>query len=74
MLCKGPQAGVTCRETYHSGSTSVMIDILSIRVIDEVAPEKLEDTLYLLGLLDVVVDDPTRRRFSRKESRIGVNM
>jgi hypothetical protein len=51
-----------------------MIDILSICVIDELAPEKLEDTLYLLGLLDVVVDDPARRRFSRKESRIGVNM
>ena len=36
--------------------------------------QKLEDTLYLLGLLDVVEDDPTRRRFPRKESRIGVNM
>lgn len=74
MLCEGPQAGVTCQETYHSGSTSVIIDILSIRVIDEVAPEKLEDTLYLLGLLNVVVDNPTRRRFSCKESGIRVNM
>lgn len=60
MQCEGPQAGVTCHETYHSGSTSVMIDILCIRVIDEVASEKLENTLYLLGLLNVVVDNPTR--------------
>ena len=74
MLREGPQAGVTCHETYHSGSTSVIIDILSIRVIDQVAPEKLEDTLYLLGLLDVMVDNPTRRRFPCKESRIGVNV
>jgi len=60
MLCEGPPAGVTCHETYHSGSTSVIIDILSICVIDEVAPEKLEDILDLLSLFDVVIDNPTR--------------
>jgi hypothetical protein len=50
---------VTCHDTYHSGSTSVIIDILIINVIDEVAPPQMpEDSLYLLGLLDVVEDNP----------------
>lgn len=50
---------MTCHDTYHSGSTSVIIDILITSVIDEVAPAlELEDSLYLLGLLDFVEDNP----------------
>ena len=61
MQYEALQAEVTCHDaTYHSGSTSVIIDILNISVIDEVAPtQKPEDSLYLLGLLDVVEDNPT---------------
>lgn len=66
---------MTCHNTCHSGSTSVIMDILIISVIDEVAPtQKLKCSLYLLGLLDVVKDNPTRRRFSCEESRVRVNM
>jgi hypothetical protein len=51
---------VTCHDTYHSGSTSVIIDILITDVIDEVAPTQKPDySLYFLGLLDVVEDYPT---------------
>ena len=57
--CEVLQTEVTCHDTYHSGSTSVIIDILIINVIDEVAPPQMpEDSLYLLGLLDVVEDNP----------------
>lgn len=60
MQCEVLLSVVTCHDTYHSGSTSVIIDILNISVIDEVAPtQKPEDSLYLFGLLDVVEDNPT---------------
>jgi hypothetical protein len=60
QCCEILQTKVTCHDTHHSGSTSVIIDILIISVINEVAlPQMLEDSLYLLGLLDVVEDNPT---------------
>jgi hypothetical protein len=37
MQYEAHRQNVTCHETYHSGSTSVIIDILIISVIDEVA-------------------------------------
>jgi hypothetical protein len=61
--------------TYHSGSTSVIMDILIFSVIDEVASSKKpKGSLYLFRLLNVVEDNPTRSRFPREESRIGVNV
>jgi hypothetical protein len=66
---------VTCHDTHHSGSTSVIMDILIISVIDEVAStKKPKGSLYFFGLFNVVEDDPTRGRFPCEESRIGVNM
>jgi hypothetical protein len=75
MQCEVLNTVVTCHDTYHSGSTSVIMDILIISVIDEVAStKKPKGSLYLFGLLNVVEDNPTRRRFPCEESRIGMNM
>jgi hypothetical protein len=66
---------VTCHDTYHSGSTSVIMDILINNVIDEVeSTKKPKGSLDLFGLLNVVEDNPTRRRFPCEQSGIGVNM
>ena len=51
------------------------MDILIISVIDEVTSiNKPKGSLYLFSLLNVVEDDPTRRRFPCEEGRIGVDM
>jgi hypothetical protein len=75
MQCEIHHTVVTCHDTYHSGSTSVIMDILIISVIDEVAStKKPKGSLDLFGLLNVVEDNPTRRRFPCEQSGIGVDM
>ena len=75
MQCEVLHTVVTCHDTYHSGSTSVIMDILIMSVIDEVVlTKKPKSSLYLFGLLNVVEDNPTRRRFPCEERGIGVNM
>ena len=40
MQCEAYRQNVTCHATYHSGSTSVIMDILIMGVIDEAAPAR----------------------------------
>jgi len=51
---------VTCHATYHSGSTSVIMDILIISVIDEVAPARSLKThcIFLVSSMSWKITQP----------------
>jgi hypothetical protein len=51
---------VTCLATYHSGSTSVIMDILIISVIDEVAPVRSSNThcIFLVSSMSWKITQP----------------
>ena len=66
---------VTLRVTYHSGSTSVRIDILATQCYRASSVETgLGNILYSFSFLNVMEDNPARRWFSCKEGGVRVNM